>query len=87
MKGDIVGTGEDTRRIDAICGKTGGRVRRLPPVPRLGVPELLRNYQVGVATIKKVPLHYQMKVNAYISSGSSPWRNPGLTSQLRPLNW
>lgn len=77
MKGDIVGTGEHTDRVDSMCERTGGRVRRLPPVPRLGVPALLRNYQVGVATIKKVPLHYQMKVNAYISSGlftlAKPW--------------
>ncbi len=77
MKGDIVGTGENTGRIDAMCNRTGGRVRRLPPVPRLEIPSLLGNYQVGVATVKKVPLHYQMKVNDYIASGlftlAKPW--------------
>ncbi len=52
-------------------------MRRLPPVPRLEIPSLLGNYQVGVATVKKVPLHYQMKVNDYIASGlftlAKPW--------------
>lgn len=78
MKGDIAGTGEDQKKIAAICRKTGGRVRCLPPVPRLKVPELLSNYQVGVATVKKVsPIIYQMKVNAYMAAGlytlAKPW--------------
>lgn len=78
MKGDIVGTGEDRRKIATVCRKTGGRVRCLQPVPRLKIPELLQNYQVGVATIKPiVPIHYQMKVNAYMASGlftlAKPW--------------
>lgn len=70
MKGDIVGTGEDRKRIAAICRKTGGRVRCLSPVPRLKVPELLNSYQVGVATVSRIsPIVYQMKVNAYMASG------------------
>ncbi|MCP4647329.1 MAG: glycosyltransferase family 4 protein, partial [bacterium] len=77
IRGDIVGTGEDRKRIASICKKTGGRVRCLPPVPRLKVPALLNNYQIGVATVKKVPIHYQMKVNGYMASGlftvTKPW--------------
>lgn len=78
MKGDIVGTGPYRRKIEAICSKTGGRVRCLAPVPRLKVPELLNNYQVGVATVKKISEEvYQMKVNAYMASGLftlvKPW--------------
>lgn len=77
MKGDIVGTGIDRKRIASLCKKTGGRVRCLPPVSRLKVPELLNNYQIGVATVKKVPIHYQMKVNGYMASGlftlAKPW--------------
>ncbi len=78
MKGDIVGTGESRKKIAAVCRKTGGRVRCLSPVPRLKVPELLKNYQVGVATVKPVsPILYQMKVNAYMASGlftlAKPW--------------
>jgi len=70
MKGDIVGTGEDRKKISALCRKTGGRVRCLSPVPRLKVPELLNNYQVGVATVRNIsPIVYQMKVNAYMASG------------------
>ncbi len=77
MKGDIVGAGNLRKSIGSMCRKTGGRVRLLPPVPRLQVPELLKNYQIGVATIKKRPVHYQMKVNAYMASGlftlAKPW--------------
>ncbi len=78
MKGDIVGTGEDRKKIAALCRKTGGRVRCLSPVPRLKVPALLNNYQVGVATVRNIsPIVYQMKVNAYMASGlytlAKPW--------------
>ncbi|MCK5131023.1 MAG: hypothetical protein KAR40_02600 [Candidatus Sabulitectum sp.] len=78
MKGDIVGTGEDRDHIAALCRKTKGRVRCLPPVPRLKVPELLRNYQVGIATVQEIsPVVYQMKVNAYMAAGlytlAKPW--------------
>ncbi len=78
MKGDIVGTGEERKKIEKLCRKTGGRVRCLPPVPRLKVPELLKNYQIGVATVLKVsPVVYQMKVNSYMASGlytlAKPW--------------
>lgn len=77
VKGDIVGTGIDRKRIEKLCGKTNNRVRCLPPVSRLQVPALLNNYQIGVATVKKVPIHYQMKVNGYMASGlftvSKPW--------------
>ncbi len=78
MKGDIVGTGSERERIARICSKTGGRVRCLPPVPRLKVPDLLTSYQAGVATVLKVsPVVYQMKVNAYMASGlytlAKPW--------------
>ncbi len=77
MKGDIVGTGDNVRKIRNMCRKTDGRVRVLDPVPRLKVPDLLSNYQIGVATVKKVPFHYQMKVNAYMASGlftlAKPW--------------
>ncbi len=88
MKGDIVGTGRERERIESICRKTGGRVRCLSPVPRLGVPELMSRYQVGVATVLEVsPVVYQMKVNAYMASGlytlAKPWTHiaseaPGL---------
>lgn len=44
---------------------------------RLKIPELLGGYQIGVATIKKVPVHYQMKINSYMASGlftlAKPW--------------
>ncbi|MCK5842909.1 MAG: hypothetical protein KAH31_12105 [Candidatus Sabulitectum sp.] len=78
MRGDIVGTGEDRKKIVDLCKKTGGRVRCLPPVPRLKVPELLNNYQVGIATVQKIsPVVYQMKVNAYMAAGlytlAKPW--------------
>jgi len=78
MKGDIVGTGEDREKIVDLCKKTNGRVRCLPPVPRLKVPELLNNYQVGIATVKEIsPIVYQMKVNAYMAAGlytlAKPW--------------
>jgi hypothetical protein len=78
MRGDIVGAGSERERIAGICAKTGGRVRCLPPVPRLEVPGLLKNYQTGVATVLKVsPVVYQMKVNAYMASGlytlAKPW--------------
>lgn len=78
MRGDIVGTGEERKTIEKLCRKTGGRVRCLPPVPRLKVPELLKSYQIGVATVLKVsPVVYQMKVNAYMASGlytlAKPW--------------
>ncbi len=79
MEGDIVGTGTDTdiKRIKDLCANTNGRVRCIDPVPRLMIPELLRNYQVGVAIIKKVvPVHYQMKVNAYMASGLFTLVNP-----------
>lgn len=82
ISGDIVGTGIERKRIASLCKKTGGRVRCLPPVPRLKVPELLNNYQIGVATVKKVPVHYQMKVNGYMASGlftlSKPWTHIAL---------
>lgn len=78
MKGDIVGAGEDKEKVGKICKTTNGRVRCLPPVPRLQVPGLLSNYQVGVATVKHIPpVIYQMKVNAYMASGLytlvKPW--------------
>ncbi|MCD4708681.1 MAG: hypothetical protein K8S62_13185 [Candidatus Sabulitectum sp.] len=90
MKGDIVGTGQDRKRIVSLCKETNGRVRCLPPVPRLKVPELLSNYQVGIATVQEVsPIVYQMKVNAYMAAGlytlAKPWTHiayeaPGLIS-------
>jgi len=78
MKGDIVGTGRERKKIESICRKTGGRVRCLSPVPRLSVPELMNRYQIGVATVLEVsPTVYQMKVNAYMASGLytlvKPW--------------
>lgn len=78
MRGDIVGTGPERKRISDACRRTGGRVRCLPPVPRLHVPELLSDYQVGIATVRQVaPVLYQMKVNAYMASGLmtlvKPW--------------
>ena len=78
MKGDIVGTGPERSRIASLCRKTGGRVRCLPPVPRLKIPALLSNYQIGTATVKQAaPVLYQMKVNAYMASGlftiAKPW--------------
>lgn len=77
MKGDIIGTGPLESKIVSLCRKTNGRVRKLSPVSRLIIPEVLSNYQVGVATIKKVPVHYQMKINSYMASGlftlAKPW--------------
>jgi len=78
ISGDIVGTGEDRKQISKLCSQTRGRVRCLPPVPRLSVPELLGSYQIGVATVKRVsPVIYQMKVNAYMAAGlytlAKPW--------------
>ncbi len=78
MKGDIVGDGPLRDRVQKMCKRTGGRVRCLPPVLRLQVPQLLSQYQVGVATGRKImPVLYQMKVNAYMASGlytiARPW--------------
>lgn len=83
MRGDIVGTGPDRSRISALCRKTGGRVRCLPPVPRLKIPGLLSNYQIGAATVRQVaPVLYQMKVNDYMASGlftvAKPWTHIAL---------
>ncbi len=70
MKGDIVGTGPIRERIRRMCRETGGRVRLLPPVPRLGLMELSGGYQVGVATLapRDRPV-YQMKVVTYMAMG------------------
>lgn len=78
MRGDIVGDGPLRGRIQQMCRQTGGRVRCLPPVLRLQVPQLLDEYQIGVATgLKIMPVWYQMKVNAYMASGlytiTRPW--------------
>ncbi len=78
MCGDIVGDGPLRPRIQQMCRQTGGRVRCLPPVFRLQVPQLLDEYQIGVATgLKIMPVWYQMKVNAYMASGlytiTRPW--------------
>ncbi|MBD3277821.1 MAG: hypothetical protein GF388_05945 [Candidatus Aegiribacteria sp.] len=70
LKGDIVGTGPARRRIESECRKTGGRVRCLPPVPRLKVGELSGKYQIGVATIiRRDKVVYQMKINMYLACG------------------
>jgi hypothetical protein len=76
--GDIVGTGPQRMRIARLCNATGGRVRCLKPVQRLRVPRLLTEYQVGVATVRRIsPVVYQMKVNAYMAAGlltlAKPW--------------
>jgi glycosyltransferase involved in cell wall biosynthesis len=70
MTGDIVGTGPLRDRILRMCRDTGGRVRLLPPIPRLGLSELSGRYQVGVATLapRERPL-YQMKIVTYMAMG------------------
>jgi len=78
MRGDIVGDGPLRGMIQKMCRQTDGRVRCLPPVLRLQVPQLLEGYQVGVATGRKImPVWYQMKVNAYMAGGlytiTRPW--------------
>jgi len=70
IKGDIIGTGPSRKRIEKECRLTGGRVRCLPPVPRLRVGELSGKYQIGVATIiRRDRIVYQMKVNMYLACG------------------
>lgn len=78
MEGDIVGDGPLKGRIQRLCKETGGRVRCLPPVLRLQVPQLLSRYQIGVTTGRRImPVWYQMKVNAYMAAGlytiARPW--------------
>ncbi len=70
MKGDIVGTGPQKKRIEKICRSTGGRVRVLDPIPRLQVGQLSGTYQVGVATIiRRDKVVYSMKINMYLACG------------------
>lgn len=78
IRGDIIGTGPMKREVAKACASTGGRVRLLPPVPRLKTAELSGRYQIGVATLarQEKPM-YQMKINMYMACGmhvlSSPW--------------
>ncbi len=78
MKGDIIGAGPLTDKLRRLCSSTGGRVRLLPPLPRLRLGELSGRYQVGVATLAPRQRHvYQMKVVMYMACGmhviASPW--------------
>jgi len=70
MAGDIVGTGPLRKRIRRLCRETGGRVRLLPPIPRLALRGLSGRYQVGVATLapREKPV-YQMKTVTYMAMG------------------
>jgi hypothetical protein len=70
MKGDIIGTGPLNGEMGRLCAATGGRVRLLPPLPRLRTGEISGKYQVGVATLAPRPKPlYQMKINTYMSCG------------------
>jgi len=77
MNGDIIGTGPLISEVGRLCKATGGRVRLLPPLPRLRTGEISGRYQVGVATLAPRPKPlYQMKVNAYMSCGMHVVVNP-----------
>lgn len=70
MTGDIVGTGPLKGLVGKLCEATGGRVRLLPPLPRLRLGEISGRYQVGVATLApRDSLVYQMKVITYMACG------------------
>ena len=45
MKGDIIGTGSERKRIENMCRSTKGRVRCLDPIPRLQIGSLSGQYQ------------------------------------------
>lgn len=77
MKGDIIGTGPLNGEVGRLCSATGGRVRLLPPLPRLRTSEISGSYQVGVATLApRSTFLYQMKINAYMSCGMHVVVNP-----------
>jgi hypothetical protein len=70
MKGDIIGTGSERKRIENMCRSTKDRVRCLDPIPRLQIGSLSGQYQIGVATIiRRDKIVYQMKVNMYLACG------------------
>lgn len=70
MTGDIVGTGPLEDLVGKLCEATGGRVRLLPPLPRLRLGGISGRYQVGVATLApRESLVYQMKVVTYMACG------------------
>lgn len=70
MTGDIVGTGPLKDIVGKLCEETDGRVRLLPPMPRLRLGEISGRYQVGVATLApRESLVYQMKVATYMACG------------------
>jgi len=72
MKGDIIGTGPDRKKIESICRNTDGRIRVLDPVPRLKVGQLSGQYQIGVATIvRRDKVVYSM--NAYSGKTLYPY--------------
>ncbi len=70
MTGDIIGTGPLQEHVGRLCEGTRGRVRLLPPLPRLRLGQISGRYQVGVATLApRDRLVYQMKVVTYMACG------------------
>lgn len=93
LRGTVAGDGPLRDKISEMCRRTGGRVRLIPPVPRLELPGLLSDHQIGVACLEEGwHTTYQMKVAEYQAAGLfpavQPWSElamtaPGLTRTFR----
>jgi len=93
LRGTVAGDGPLRGEISAMCRRTGGRVRLVPPVSRLELPALLSAHQIGVACLEEGwHTTYQMKVAEYQAAGLfpavQPWSGlamtaPGLTRTFR----
>ncbi len=93
LRGTVAGDGPLRDEISEMCRRTGGRVRLIPPVPRLELPGLLAGHQIGVACLEEGwHTTYQMKVAEYQAAGLfpavQPWSElavtaPGLTRTFR----
>lgn len=77
LRGTLAGQGPLRHDLELLCSETGGRVRLVPPVNRMAMPELLSRHQIGVACLRKGwPTTYQMKIAEYQASGLFPLVQP-----------